>query len=52
MNGKQIKKIRKEINKSVDEKEEAMIELMFNRFNSYPIGKRFKMAVKLLFKKL
>ena len=52
MNGKQIKKIRKEINKSVKEKEEAMIELMFNRFNSYSFSKRFKMAVKLLFKKL
>ena len=52
MNGKQIKKIRKEIDKSVNEKEDAIIELMFNRFNSYPFGKRFKMAVKLLFKKL
>lgn len=52
MNGKQIKKIRKEINKSVDEKEKEIVEVVYNRFNSYPIGKRFKMAVKLLFKKL
>lgn len=52
MNGKQIKKIRKEINKSVNEKEEAMIELLFNRFNSYSFGKRFGMAIKLIFKKL
>jgi hypothetical protein len=52
MNGKQIKKIRKEINKSVDEKEKEIVEVVYNRFNSYPFGKRFKMAVKLLFKKL
>ena len=52
MNGKQIKKIRKEINKSVNEKKEAMIELMFNRFNSYSFRKRLKMAIKLIFKKL
>lgn len=52
MNGKQIKKIRKEINKSVDEKEKEIVEVVYNRFNSYSFGKRFKMAVKLLFKKL
>ena len=52
MNGKQIKKIRKKINKSVSEKEVAMIELMFNRFNSYSFRKRLEMAIKLLFKKL
>ena len=52
MNGKQIKKIRKEINKSVDEKEKEVVEVVYNRFNSYSFRKRFKMAVKLLFKKL
>ena len=52
MNGKQIKKIRKEINKSVDEKEKEIVKVVYNRFNSYSFGKRFIMAVKLIFKKL
>ena len=52
MNGKQIKKIRKEINKSVDEKEAEVVGVIFHRFNSYSFSKRFIMAVKLIFKKL
>ena len=36
----------------MSEKEKAMLELMFNKFNSYSFRKRFEMAVKLLFKKL
>ena len=41
MNGEELRNMEKEI-----------IEVVYNRFNSYPFGKRFKMAVKLLFKKL
>lgn len=52
MNGKQIKKIRKEVNKSVDEKTKTVVDVIYDRFNSYPFGKRFIMAVKLIFKKL
>ena len=29
-----------------------IVEVVYNRFNSYSFRKRFKMAVKLLFKKL
>lgn len=48
MNGKTIKKIRKEING----KEKEMVEQVFDLFNSFSFFKRFEIAVKILLKKL
>lgn len=48
MNGKTIKKIRKELNS----KEKEMANEIFDYFNSLSFGKRIKVAWKILRKKL
>lgn len=52
MNGKTIKKIRKEINTSFDEREKQITEQIFDYFNSLSFFGRLKIAVKILQKKL
>lgn len=48
MNGKTIKKIRKELNR----KEKEMAETILNYFNSLPFIERLKIALKIISKKL
>lgn len=48
MNGKTIKKIRKELNG----KEKEMAETILNYFNSLPFIERLKIANKIICKKL
>ena len=48
MNGKTIKKIRKELNS----KEKEMVETILNYFNSLPFIERLKIAHKIICKKL
>lgn len=48
MNGKTIKKIRKEVNS----KENEMVNQVFDYFNSLSFFNRVKIAVKILQKKL
>lgn len=48
MNGKTIKKIRKELNS----KEKQMVNEIFDYFDSLGFGKRVKIAWKILRKKL
>jgi hypothetical protein len=52
MNGKTIKKIRKEINSSFNEREKEIAGQIFNYFNSLSFFGRLKIAVKILKKKL
>lgn len=52
MNGKTIKKIRKEINSSFNEREKEITNQIFNYFNSLPLKERVKIAVKIIRKKI
>lgn len=52
MNGKTIKKIRKEINTSFDEREKQITEQIFSYFNSLSFSGRLKIAWKIICKKL
>lgn len=52
MNGKTIKKIRKEINSKLNEKEKEIAGEIMNHFNSFSFKKRVKIAWKILCKKL
>ena len=47
MNGKTIKKIRKELNS----KEKEMVNELFDYFNSLSFGKRIKIALRIIRKK-
>lgn len=52
MNGKTIKKIRKEINSSFNEREKEMANQILSYFNSLSFSGRLKIAIKILQKKL
>ena len=52
MNGKTIKKIRREINSSLDKKEAEMVNQIFEYFKSLSFKERVKIAWKILRKKL
>ena len=51
MNGKTIKKIRKEINSSFNEREKEMANQILSYFNSLSFSGRLKIAIKILQKK-
>jgi len=48
MNGKQGKKIRKEINSASKE----LVNQLFEVFNGYPLKRRISMAIKIIFRRL
>ena len=52
MNGKTVKKIRREINSSLGKKEEEMVNQIFDYFKSLSFKERVKIAVKIICKKL
>ena len=52
MNGKTIKKIRKEINSSLNDKEAEIANQIFNYFNSLGFIERVKIAMKIIRRKL
>lgn len=52
MNGKTVKKIRKEIIEKVNAKEEELCNQIFDHFNSLSFFGRVKIAVKIIRKKL
>lgn len=52
MNGKQVKKVRKEINSALNKREKEMLYNLFSYFNSLPFGKRVKMALRIIGRKL
>lgn len=52
MNGKTVKKIRREINSSLDKKEAEMVNQIFEYFKSLNFKERVKIAWKILCKKL
>lgn len=52
MNAKTVKKIRKEINSSLDSREQEIANQIFNLFNSKPFKERVKIAIKIIRKKL
>ena len=52
MNGKTIKKIRKEINSSLDNREEEIAKQIFDYFNSLGFFARVKIAIKIIRKKI
>lgn len=52
MNNKTVKKIRKEINSSLADKEAEMVNQIFDYFKSLSFKERIKIAVKIICKKL
>lgn len=52
MNGKTIKKIRREINSSLADKEAEMVNQIFDYFKSLCFIERVKIAGKIICKKL
>lgn len=52
MNGKTAKKIRKEINSSLNEKEKEIANQIYDLFNSKCFKERVKIAWKIIRKKL
>lgn len=52
MNGKTVKKIRKEINSSLNEKEKEIANQIFDYYNSLSFISRLKTAWKIIRKKM
>lgn len=52
MNGKTIKKIRREINSSLDNREEKITNQIFDYFNSLGFLARVKIAIRIIRKKI
>ena len=52
MNNKTVKKIRKEINSSLDDREAEIANQIFDYFKSLGFKERVKIAIKIIRKKL
>ena len=52
MNGKTIKKIRKEINSSLNDREAEIAQQIFDYFNTLSFKERVKIAIKIIRKKI
>ena len=52
MNGKAIKKIRREINSSLNCKEDEIANQIFDYFRNLPFKERVKIAIKIIRKKI
>ena len=52
MNNKTVKKIRKEINSSLNDRENEIARQIFDYFNSLGFIERIKIAIKIIRKKI